>query len=114
MPQLSRSLLERYVPMARDCLVTAARYHQTVPYADVIDSLRGAGRGYVGQVLDELNVREHQAGRPLLSAIVVDRAGGQPGDGFFDLVKRLRGVAGDRQAIWEAERDVVFLYYSLK
>ncbi len=112
MPQLRRYLLDRYVPVARDYLATAARYHQLVPYGAVLKELRGAGRGYVGQVLDELNRQEHAYGRPLLSAIVVDRAGGRPGEGFFLLVKELRAASGDENAMWEAERDAVWAFYS--
>jgi hypothetical protein len=111
MGTLSAKKMSEYVPRARKLLVTQARTGHTVPYSTIQNRL--GGRGYVGQVLDTLNVEEHEAKRPLLSALVVNlRPGGMPSRGFFLLVRRLkpntRGVA-DRQ-VWEAERDAVFAF----
>jgi hypothetical protein len=107
---LSPDLLETYVPRARQYLATAARQHRLVPYMQIANDL--GGRGYVGQVLDELNRREHDQGRPLISAIVVDAETEQPSEGFFKLAidVGLTLPSSDRRAFWEAERDRVWAF----
>ncbi len=85
---LSADLLETCVPQARKYLVAAARTHRLVPYMEIANVL--GGRGYIGQVLDELNRREHARGHPLISAIVVLAESHEPSDGFFKLVQELR------------------------
>ncbi|WP_235689691.1 hypothetical protein [Fulvivirga lutea] len=42
----------------------------------------------LGEILDEISEDEHEAGRPLLSAMVQDKRNGQ-GDRFFKLCERL-------------------------
>lgn len=108
MPQLSQEVLERHVQAARDYLVHAAHYHQVVDYSHVYRAM-GTGRAYIGQVLDELNRREHAAGRPLLSAIVVTKEGGAPSRGFFTVATEL-GLydGGDKQSFWTEQRDRVW------
>jgi hypothetical protein len=109
---LSERLLRRYVPEAREYLVKAARDHRTVPYGEIMNRI--GGRGYVGQVLDALNVEENDQRRPLLSAIVVRKDARRSSYGFFDLVRRLRpGVPiGDDQSVWEAECDRIWKHYA--
>ena len=78
---LSRDKMEDFVPRARRRLAKAASERQLVPYGEVMNSL--GGRGYVGQVLDELNRREFARGNPLISAIVVKEGANMASDGFF-------------------------------
>ncbi len=112
MPELSEPLLRLYVPRAREYLVKAARDHRTVPYGEIMNRL--GGRGYVGKVLDRLNVEENAQHRPPLSAIVVRNDARRSSYGFFDLVRRLRpGVtAGNDQTVWEAECERVWKHYA--
>ncbi|MTI22849.1 hypothetical protein E1176_17585 [Fulvivirga sp. RKSG066] len=42
----------------------------------------------LGEILDEISTDEHEAGRPLLSAMVMDKKRGQ-GDRFFKLCETL-------------------------
>jgi hypothetical protein len=103
MPQLSQEVLERHLVAAREYLVHAAWYHQVVDYSDVYRAM-GTGRAYIGQVLDELNRREHAVGRPLLSAIVVSKQGGAPSRGFYAVATELGLYAGgDKQEFWTEE-----------
>ena len=46
-------------------------------------------RTILGHILDRISEAEHNAGRPLLSAVVVRRCDGMPGCGFFDLARHL-------------------------
>jgi len=65
----------------------------------------------VGQVLGEVSEDEHQAGRPMLSAVAVNAAG-YPGDGFYVLARRLGKLTdpisedvflrSEREAVYEA------------
>ena len=73
------------------------------------------------QALDEISRQEVSAGNGMLSAVVVQKIPygnglGRPGQGFFDLARRL-GLLGesDRQSerdFWERELAKVFRKYS--
>lgn len=88
-------------------LVEAARRQKLLYYGDIQNSL--GGRGYVGQVLDEMNTREHAKGRPLLSAIAVSKSTERPSGAFGLSVAHLKPTAG-RDGFWESERDAVWAY----
>jgi hypothetical protein len=67
----------------------------------------------VGRVLDEANHAEHAAGRPLLSAVVIAKDTGMPGEGFFTCARNLRRYAGrDDLAYWVEELRRVHDYWS--
>ena len=111
MPRLGTAKLEQFLPILRRLLVKTARNHQLLRYGSVQNQF--GGRGYFGQVLDELNRREHRAGHPLLSALVVlAQPNPMASDGFFIVARELlpasRGLT-DR-ALWEAERDRVWAF----
>jgi hypothetical protein len=74
-------------------LIRAAQQGTLLYYKEVAHHLGIHHAGHhmarqVGQVLGEISEDEHQAGRPMLSAIAVNEAG-FPGDGFFKLARRL-------------------------
>ena len=97
-------------------LVTAARYRGTTTYQAIAIllglPLRGSHMGReVGQVLGEISEDEHNAGRPMLSAVAVNAAG-RPGPGFFALAEKFgrlnEGASKDEKIqFWEGERDNV-------
>ncbi len=81
----------------------------TGPYMEMANA--HGGRGYFGQVLDELNRREHAKGHPLISAIVVSAQSHEPSEGFYKLVEELKLASGrSRRQIWETERDRVWAF----
>jgi len=93
----------------RKILVATARDHRLVPYMEMANA--HGGRGYFGQVLDELNRREHAKGHPLISAIVVSAQSHEPSEGFYKLVEELKLASGrSRRQIWETERDRVWAF----
>ena len=58
----------------------------------------------LGKLLDEISVEENEAGRGMLSVIVVHQTGDkQPGAGFFKLAKRLGRLASDQERLWVDE-----------
>lgn len=98
-----------------DRLIEVAKRQETVSYttagAWIGLSMRDkAHRRRLGQVLDELNLHEHAAGRPLLSALVVYADEGMPGPGFFDLATSLghHRPGDDRGRYWRWERDRIY------
>ena len=110
MPKLRSELLEQYIPVARREVVKAARAHDFIEYGQVINRV-GAGRGYIGQVLDELNRREYAKGRPLLSSIVVHRGSRNPGDGFWSLPMLPPFTSESaRRAFLKAEQERVWAF----
>ncbi|HET6794050.1 MAG TPA: hypothetical protein VFH45_06390 [Acidimicrobiales bacterium] len=100
----------------RAVLVEAATGGRTLTYAELVDrvpALEGPTRsGRLGAVLREISLAEDQAGRGLLSAVVVRSRGPRiPSSGFFALAAELGRDTTDRQRCWAAERERVFSAY---
>jgi hypothetical protein len=55
--------------------------------------------------LGQISREEHNAGRGLLTALVVHKHDGLPGDGFFELAAELGRSTTDRVKCWLAEID---------
>lgn len=73
-----------------DRLRQAAAARRTLAYGDIaplagLDMGRQDHRSRIGEILDEISIAEHEAGRPLLSAVVVQSGEGIPGKGFFKM-----------------------------
>jgi hypothetical protein len=70
-------------------------------------------RAEVGRILDSVNKEELEAGRPMLSAVVVRKGGNEmPGEGFFNLAReerRFRG--GDKKLYWAMELKELYRYW---
>jgi hypothetical protein len=74
-------------------LIDVAAIHSTVNYSDLADFLgldmsSPDDRLRIGEMLDEINHSEHEAGRPI-SAVVVHSQEGLPGAGFFVCAREL-------------------------
>ena len=84
-------------------LVDAAGAQTMAHYAQLgehlgLDMSNTDDRIRIGAMLDEIDFLEHNAGRPLLSAVVVHAQDGLPGTGFFDCARKLGLLkAGKRQ-----------------
>jgi hypothetical protein len=98
-------------------LVWAARRRATFKYGDV-GQLMGLSGGpeamrEVIQIISEIAQAEHQAGRPLLSAVVVTTKTGRPGKGFFEQAVELGKLPAqtgteERGRFWEKELARVY------
>ncbi len=109
MPKLSAERLDLYVPQARVELVAVAQRRELIPYGAIMN--RYGGRGYFGQVLDELNRRESEAANPLISALVVlDQPDPIASRGFFQVARELRPGSSNLsdRGFWEAECNRVW------
>ncbi len=78
----------------RDMLIKVAWHNNTISYSEVgkvvgLDMANPGERSKLANALDEINREEHERGRPLLSAVVVQKESGHPGTGFFDLAREL-------------------------
>ena len=63
-------------------------------------------------ILDCINRNEHSEGRPLLSAVVINKMKGMPGDGFFNLAEELELHDGSRKReYWKEELRCVHNYW---
>ena len=101
----------------REKLVEIAQRQETISYSAVasIADLHVRSRTLFN-ILDDINRREHDAGRPLLTAVVVRKEEGTPGKGFFTFATRLghhrvgknQGRSLDRKLYWIRERDRVY------
>ncbi len=103
----------------REVMVETARQGQLITYSEMCIQLKTAYLHYhspqIVKLLDEIGAIEHDAGRPILPAVVVGKQSGIPGAGYF----RLAGVehsntegAVDPKANWEADLAAVFDYWS--
>lgn len=62
-----------------------------------------SGHAELAEILTQISTYEHSQGRPLLTAVVHDRATNLPGPEFFELAKRLK-VQTDKEDVefyWE-------------
>ena len=105
-------------PALYDRLHQTARQRGTAFYSEIAPLLAiYTGDPYfgarVGRVLDDVNRAEHAAGRPLLSAVVIAKDTGMPGEGFFTCARNLKRYAGrDDLAYWVEELRRVHDYWS--
>lgn len=97
-------------------LVTYGDLYDAVPPEQPSDSKPGRGQSWMGplsKALYHVSTYEHEHGRPLLTALVVHKGDGRPGEGFAKLVRQLRSDAGDDdRAIWETEVFAVLSFWS--
>jgi hypothetical protein len=109
-------------PRVRDALIEAARDRRLLTYPDVAIIMGLPRSGYdmgrkVGAMADAINRFERDAGRPMLSALLVQTQSRRPGDGFYACAIQLGIVTGfaddaSKRAFWEDERDKVYAYWT--
>jgi len=102
----------------RAALIEAARERRLVTYKDVAEIMEYFGSGVemgrrVGALGDAINEYEHQAGRPMLSALIAKARSRMPREGFYHGAFALGRTTpfGDKlgkQVFWESERDAVY------
>jgi hypothetical protein len=101
------------VEVGTNILEIVAARRQLLNYRQFSERLRDRGilihwrSPRMGQLLLQISERSVAHGQGLLSALVVGRASGLPGKGFFDLAGR-HGRGGDHRIVWERERDRLF------
>ncbi len=93
---------ERSIESVYELLTRVARERKTISYKKLAQSagVPDADKPYIWfsylpGVLDEINRCEHEVGRPLLSAVVVNKRKRIPGRGFFGLAEQLHLLSED-------------------
>ncbi len=105
---------------ARKVMIAAARNGTTLFYRPTISDILGLeGSGdhipaELGRLCGEISEDEHLAGRPLLSAVIINQDN-RPGSGFYDLARGLGLLRGRSQEAedeyWVAELRRVHTFW---
>jgi len=103
---------EALVATTTALLRDVARRRSTITYRELREAVGGAdlvgrGRHDLAALLRAVSARSDDAGRGLLSAVVV-RADGMPGGGFFRLAFDRGRVETEPRALWLSEVHAVF------
>lgn len=85
-------------------------------YTDVTQQLRSVDLDCrdprLNTLLEQVSQMEDKIGRGMLSALVVHKSGDKlPGQGFFDLAKRLGRDVKDQAVCWAIEVEKVYKYW---
>ncbi len=89
-----------------------ARRQSTISYSELTQKIGSIAFGpsdySFHYLLYEISREEDAAGRGLLSALVVRKEDGQPGQGFFDLAREMGRDVTDPMRAWTEEVKLVF------
>lgn len=102
---------------ARDAMIERARLRGMIPYSDLVARIGAvkflAHDARLFHLLGEISVDENDAGRGLLSVVVVHKHGDmQPGPGFFLLGQHLGYDTRDLLKFWVDQLRKVHLVWS--
>lgn len=97
----------------RQICIQTARDRTTITYGEVaahMTTVAAHPAAYVFQnLLREMCRDEENAGRGMLCALVVQKASGKPGAGFYKAIARIReNCADDLEACWQQECERVY------
>ncbi len=101
---------------AKSALVERAKVRGMMPYSDLVRAIHSisfdAHDVRLNTLLGDLSTEESQAGRGMITALVVHKVGDmQPGPGFFDLAERLGHDPSDFLAFWISQVKKVHAYW---
>lgn len=93
---------------AKEILTKRARVRGMIPYSDLVSQIRSISfephDSRFFHFLGEISTEESQAGRGMMTALVVHKEGDmQPGPGFFELAQSLGRDTTDITACWVEE-----------
>lgn len=99
-----------------EVLVERAKVRGAIPYSELVGRVHAinfsAHDPRLFHALGEISTSEAQAGRGMLSALVVHKEGDmQPGPGFFELAKSLGRNTSDVLRFWVEEFKKVHTYW---
>jgi len=109
-------------PRVYALLIDAAEQKKTVTYGEIaaIMGLPPSGQhtgNVVSIMLRLISGSEHDADRPMLSAMAVSSTNQMPGSGFYAMAERYGLTSPDasreeKQSFWRAQRDSVYEVWS--
>lgn len=99
----------------RAILIKLARQRETITYSELAAQLQTAYIHYrapaFGEILRIIAEDETEAGRPSLATLVVTKATGRPGDGYFKHAGAEGEDVSDPEAYWQARFRAVCDYW---
>ena len=105
------------VEEAKHVLSERAKAKITISYSELASKINSihleAHDTRLNHLLGEVSRDEHEAGRGMLTVLVVYKDGDQtPGPGFFELAEELGYDTADREAFWMTELNRVYAAWS--
>jgi len=101
---------------AREAMIRIARAAGITTYGELVKEIHSIKFGphdfKLFHLLGQISTSEHEAGRAMLSAVVVSKDDTLPGPGFFDLAKRLGHSFMDPVQFWSVELKKVHSVHS--
>lgn len=93
---------------ARAAIAARAKVRGMITYTELVAAIAAIRLEPRDQRLDELlrelSTEENQAGRGMMTALVVHKTGDmEPGPGFFELAERLGATVSNRTTFWIGE-----------
>ena len=98
---------------AREAMTAVAKRRRVIAYSHLVAKIRSLDldpqSDHLAHMLGEISTAEHEAGRGMLTVVVVHKHGDQmPGPGFFQLAGSLGHDTKDREAFWVGELEKVY------
>ena len=98
---------------ARQAMIDVAARRRVIAYSDLVAKIHSLDlepqSDHLAHMLGEISTAEHEAGRGMLTVVVVHKHGDQmPGPGFFQLARSLGHDTKDREAFWIGELEKVY------
>ena len=78
-----------YEELRRVAISGSTTYYSDISHLAGLDMGSPYDRKLIANILDSISTSEHDARRPLLSAVVILKGENIPGQGFFELSRRL-------------------------
>ena len=102
---------------AHEAMTAVAKRRRVITYSDLVARIRSLDldpqSDHLAHMLGEISTAEHEAGRGMLTVVVVHKHGDQmPGPGFFRLAGSLGHDTKDREAFWIGELEKVYAAWS--
>lgn len=104
---------------ARQAMIRRARVPRTISYSELVSEIRSikleAHDARLSHMLGVIAEEETQAGRGMLTVVVVHKSGDQkPGPGFYEMARKLGHAVVDQEAFWVDELNRVHRAWSAK
>ena len=98
---------------ARQAMIAVAGRRRVVAYSELVAKIHSLDlepqSDHLAHMLGEISTAEHEAGRGMLTVVVVHKDGDQmPGPGFFQFARSLGHETKDREAFWVGELEKVY------
>jgi hypothetical protein len=99
----------------RAIMIEMAQARETITYSDLSLRLETAQLHYHSflftRLLIEIGREEEAAGRGILPAVVVSKATGMPGGGYFRLSAKMGHETSTIEALWRDDLETLFDYW---